>query len=270
MLRAGSLFIQSYEAEFYQGVVIVANVRIFVKGLSIRFRMSYDKPCSVRDKVREMGRRLFLGYRVAFFEALTDIDLTVCDGDIVGIIGPNGSGKSTLLRAIGGIYYPDGGTVDCRGSISTLLSLGTGFDENLSGLDNIRLNGLVLGMTRQEIECKIGMIVDFADVGDQIFAPMKYYSSGMISRISFAIILAMNPDILLVDEVFSVGDLAFQKKSERAMHELLSRASCQLIVTHNLSFVEEHCNRAVYISAGRIVADGSPSDVVECYRGSVV
>jgi len=240
--------------------------KVRIQDLSIRFRLSYDKTWNFTDKVAQVSKKLITGVKPRYFVALEDINLEVRQGEIVGIIGPNGSGKSTLLRAISGIYHPDQGTVDKNGRISTLLSLGTGFDNNLTGLDNIRLNGLIIGMHLEEIEQQISQIVNFADIGDHINQPMKYYSSGMISRLSFAIVLAMKPDILLIDEIFSVGDLAFQAKSEKAMHELLEKASCQLIVTHSLSMVERHCNRALYIRGGRIVLDDEPDKVVARYK----
>lgn len=244
----------------------MAAPKIIVEHVRIRFRLSYDRAYTLYAKAAEIGQRLLRKKEPRFFTALEDVSLTVNDGEIVGVIGPNGCGKTTLLRTICGIYHPDSGSVDCRGRVSTLLSLGTGFDNKLSGLDNIRLNGLLLGMSMREIEAKIPMIVEFADIGDHIRLPMKYYSSGMISRVGFAIVLAMQPDVLLIDEVFSVGDLQFQQKSERAIHELLSRASCQVIVSHNLGFIREHCSRAVYIRQGRIVRDGQPDEVVTLYE----
>jgi len=144
--------------------------------------------------------------------------------------------------------------------------LGTGFDNNLSGIENIRLNGLTLGMSLGEIESKISTIVDFADIGDHIHGPMKHYSNGMISRLSFSIVLAMQPDILLIDEVFAVGDLAFQKKSQSAMNDLLDKSFCQIIVTHSLPFVRQHCNRAIYLCNGRVIMDGDPDAVVSRYE----
>ena len=240
--------------------------RIEARQLTVRFRMSYDKTVTLKQKATEVVRRLLHRYRPRYFIGLDAIDLDLYEGDVVGVIGPNGCGKTTLLRTICGIYYPDAGRIHCTGRVSTLLSLGTGFDNRLNGLDNIRLNGLILGMSLCEIDDKIDEIVAFADIGEHIHMPMKYYSNGMISRLSFAIVLAMKPDILLIDEIFSVGDLAFQRKSERAIHQLLARASCQLIVTHDLDLVLNHCNRALYMRSAQIVMDGRPDEVVARYR----
>jgi teichoic acid transport system ATP-binding protein len=239
--------------------------KVILDDVMVRFRMSYDRTTTFAAKAREVGRRLVRGEGPRYFEALKGISLEVRQGDIVGVIGPNGSGKSTLLRTIGGIYHPDRGRVETFGKVSTLLSLGTGFDNRLSGIDNIRMNGLILGLPKRELEAKIPMIEEFAEIGDHMRVPMKYYSSGMISRVSFSIVLAMQPDILLIDEVFSVGDLQFQRKSARALHELLGQASCQVIVTHNLEFVKKHCNRAVYVRSGRVVEDGNANEVVSRY-----
>ncbi len=242
------------------------DVKIRVEDLSIRFRLSYDKTRDLRSKIGQVIHNAMHRRKPEYFTALSGVSFEVSSGDIVGIIGPNGAGKSTLLRAVCGIYEPDEGSIECSGRISTLLSLGTGFDNSLNGMDNIRLNGLTIGMAMKEIEKSIPSIIEFADIGDHIYSPMKYYSSGMISRLSFAIVVAMKPDILLIDEVFSVGDLAFQKKSTAAMHELLAKATCQLIVTHNLSLVTEHCNRAIYIKGGKIIANGPSHEVVAQYK----
>ncbi len=228
--------------------------------------LAQELGAAIPARVTEMGKRLLKGYKPRYCHALTNVSVTVYKGDIIGIIGPNGSGKSTFLRTVSGIYHPDAGSVHTHGRISTLLSLGTGFDNNLSGLDNICLNGLIIGMSQAAINANIPQIIEFAEIGDFIHVPMKYYSSGMISRLSFAIVLAMEPDILLIDEIFSVGDLAFQKKSEKAMHNLLSRSNCQMIVTHNLALVREHCNRALYFEGGRIKMDGPPDAVVSRYE----
>ncbi len=245
------------------------HTRIHAEKVSIRFRLYYERSLTLRKAASRLISRSFQADKAKYYTALDDVSFKAHDGDIIGIIGPNGGGKSTLLRCVSGIYHPDAGEVRTNGVISMLLSLGTGFDNNLSGLDNIRLNGLIMGMSPEEIDAQVEQIADFAEIGEYINVPMHYYSSGMISRLSFSIVLAMHPDILVIDEVFSVGDLAFQKKSERAMHTLLSRASCQLIVTHNLQLARNHCNRVLYINQGRLIADGDPQTVVDQYKSDM-
>lgn len=243
-----------------------SDVMVEVKRLSIRFKLSWEKSRKLTDSIARKIHALVSGRRTQYFDAVKEASFEARRGDIIGLIGPNGSGKSTLLRAISGIYHPDSGEVICRGRISTLLSLGTGFDNALNGIDNIFLNGLLMGLPLHAIEQSLPAIVDFADLGDHIYKPMRYYSSGMISRLGFAMVLAVEPDILLIDEIFSVGDIAFQRKSERVMHELLEKTACQLIVTHDLDLVEGHCNRAIYIRKGQIVMDGKPAEVLAEYR----
>lgn len=246
----------------------MADTKVDVRNLSIRFQMSYEKKLTLREHFSHLYRKR--GRQPAeMFEALSGVSTTVREGDVVGVIGPNGCGKSTLLRSISGIYHPDSGEVHCHGKVSALLALGTGFNNKLNGLENIRLNGLMVGMSPNEIDRALPMITEFADIGEHIHQPMKTYSNGMISRISFAIVLAMKPDILLIDEVFAVGDLEFQQKSERVLDQLLSEASCQMIITHNLDFVRERCNRAIYMSRGKVLADGEPGDVVNQYEQDV-
>ncbi len=239
--------------------------RVVIEDLTVRFPFVYDKATTIRDRARQFYKKVKFNKSPRFFTALSGINLTVNDGDIIGLIGPNGCGKSTLLMAISGIYYPDEGAVDTHGNISTLLSLGTGFDNSLSGIDNVMLNGYIMGLPAEEIKAKIPGIIEFADIGEHIYAPMRYYSKGMVSRLSFSIVLAMQPDILLIDEVFSVGDYKFRKKSEAAMGQLLDKASCQIIATHSMSLVEEHCNRALFLNKGTVMMDGNPKEVVEAY-----
>ncbi len=240
--------------------------RVRLERVSLAFQLSRDKARTLRDRLALWIRCLRTGQRPQRFTALDAVSLTVGDGEIVGVIGPNGGGKSTLLRTIGGIYAPDAGRVTVHGKTTPLLSLGTGFDRELSGRNNILLSGMTLGMSRREVAARLADIVAFAGLEEFVDVRLKYYSSGMTSRLSFAIALALEPDILLVDEIFSVGDLAFKDKASKAMHAMLDRAGCRFIVTHNLRLVREHCTRALYLNKGRIRLDGSPAEVVECYR----
>jgi ABC-type polysaccharide/polyol phosphate transport system ATPase subunit len=242
------------------------DTRIHLDDVSIRFRMSYHKVASLAQVLSEVGRRLTRKWNPEYFTALAGINLKVGTGEIVGVVGRNGSGKSTLLRTISGIYYPDSGTVSVSGRVSALLQLGTGFNTLLNGRDNIVLGGLTLGLSRDEIDARMDMIIEFAELGEFIDVPMRYYSSGMMSRLSFAMVVSLEPDILLIDETLSVGDLGFQKKSRAAMHRLLEHASCQMIVSHDMSTIERLCTRAILVEKGRIVLDDSPEVVIREYQ----
>lgn len=239
---------------------------IELKNVFLRFRMSYHRTYSVAGVIQEWGRRAFGKWQPEYFTALSDINLKIARGEVVGVLGRNGAGKSTLLRTISGIYYPDQGEVSVDGRISALLQLGIGFNTALPGRENIVLGGLTLGYSMAEIQDRMQMIIEFAEIEDFIDVPMRYYSSGMIARLSFAMVVSMEPDVLLIDETLSVGDLAFQKKSQTAMRELLRRASCQVIVSHSMETIERLCTRAILLNRGSILADGEPAEVIKEYQ----
>lgn len=242
---------------------------VVLQDVTVRFRMSYDRSATIPGHFQDLVCRLRNGYNPRFFTAIDGISIDFRAGEVVGIIGPNGSGKSTLLRVISGIYAPDSGTVVVKGRVSALLSLGTGFDVKLTGRDNIRLSGLYHGYSLREVERRMHEIIEFAELGEFIDQPMKYYSNGMISRLTFSVMLFTEPDIILIDETLSVGDLAFQEKSRIAMREMLNRARLQVIVSHNLEFIETTCTRAIALEGGTVVADGTPTEVVLAYQRRV-
>lgn len=244
----------------------MSEVRINLDEVTVRFRMSYHRTVSTASAVVQLVRRAVSGWQPHYFTALDHVSLRIGTGEVVGVIGRNGAGKSTLLRTVSGIYLPDGGSVTINGRVSALLQLGVGFNTALAGRENIILGGLTLGYSRAEIQERMDMILDFADIGEFVDVPMRYYSSGMMGRLSFAMVVAMEPDILLIDETLAVGDLAFQKKSQKAMTDLLSRATCQVIVSHSLSTVQRMCSRAILVDGGRVLADGSPSEVIREYE----
>ncbi|HEY5436414.1 MAG TPA: ABC transporter ATP-binding protein, partial [Candidatus Limnocylindrales bacterium] len=184
----------------------------------------------------------------------------------LGIIGPNGAGKSTLLQVLAGIITPSEGDVAVDGHVSSLLTLGVGFDEDLSGTDNIRLAGAFMGLDHRLVEEKLPGIVAYADLGEFIDAPIKTYSSGMRARLGFAIATSVEPDILLLDEVLSTGDAAFREKSKERVGELVREAKAIVLVTHDMNWVTEYCNRAMLIEKGHIILEGSPEDVVALHQ----
>jgi ABC-type polysaccharide/polyol phosphate transport system ATPase subunit len=201
--------------------------------------------------------------------ALRDVNLKIEASESVGLIGPNGAGKSTLLLALAGILEPSEGSVRVDGSVSTLLTLGAGFDQDLTGRANIALAGAFLGIPHREMEALTPSIVEFADIGAFMDAPVKTYSTGMKARLGFAIATAITPDILLLDEVLGTGDQTFRAKSQVRIRELVQRARVIVLVTHDLSYVTEFCSRAILMEKGQIVHDGDPEATVELYRRRV-
>jgi len=181
------------------------DVMVEIKNVCLRFQLSYEKVWTLREFTTDTMKSLRGKDPKKQFEALSDVNFTARRGDVIGIIGPNGCGKTTLLRVVSGIFPPDEGEVSTHGRISSLLSLSAGVNQNLAGYENIRMNALLFGMSRQEIDEKIDQICAFADIGEFINVPMKYYSNGMVSRLNFAIVLALDPEIILIDEIFSVG-----------------------------------------------------------------
>lgn len=201
------------------------------------------------------------------FEAIRGISFDVPKGKIIGIIGKNGSGKSTLLRAIAGIFSPDKGSIDLHGNSVSLLSIGVGFQNRLTGYENIYLAGMLLGFTEEEIRSKEKEIIKFSDIGDFIYKPVKTYSSGMYSKLAFAITAILETDIILIDEVLSVGDAAFKIKSYNKMKELISDENrTVIIVSHVSATLKELCDEIIWLHDGRIKKQGKPDEILEEYN----
>jgi ABC-type polysaccharide/polyol phosphate transport system ATPase subunit len=201
--------------------------------------------------------------------ALRDISLRVASGESVGLIGHNGAGKTTLLRLLAGITRPTSGLVRTSGRVASLINLGAGFHPELTGRENVYLNGVILGLTRREVQARFDAIVEFADLGDYLDTPLKRYSSGMFARLGFAVAAFVEPDVLLVDEVLSVGDVAFQERSIRKMLSFRDSGQAILFVSHNLSAVEMMCQRTVWLDHGMVRLAGPTADVVRAYLDSV-
>lgn len=218
-------------------------------------------------KTRDMlvGKPIVQGYEVEEFWALNNVSFDVQQGDCVGIVGRNGAGKSTLLKILSRITEPSAGTVSIRGRVASLLEVGTGFHPELTGRENIFLNGAILGMSRREISRKFDQIVDFSEVEKFLDTPVKRYSSGMYVRLAFAVAAHLEPEILVVDEVLAVGDARFQKKCMGRMGEVGKEGRTVLFVSHNMGAVSELCNRAILLADGKLVADGSTASVIEKY-----
>jgi ABC-type polysaccharide/polyol phosphate transport system ATPase subunit len=200
------------------------------------------------------------------FWALRNVSLRVMPGERLGVIGRNGAGKSTALGVIARVVYPTTGSVAIRGGVASLLELGAGFHPQLTGRENVFLNGAILGMPRREIAARFDSIVEFAELSSFIDLPLRTYSSGMSARLGFAVATARTPDILLVDEVLSVGDEAFKEKCTKLMRGLAERGTTMIVVSHDANFILEQCTRAIWIEAGHIRAAGEPVEVVDNYR----
>ncbi|MFO7838382.1 MAG: ABC transporter ATP-binding protein [Desulfosalsimonadaceae bacterium] len=201
--------------------------------------------------------------------ALKDVDLDVREGEILGIIGANGAGKTTLCRALSGILKPDAGSVRVYGRTSALMGFGTGFNIQLSGRDNVYLNGLLLGMKEKAIDRVYGEIVDFSGLHGFMEQPVKNYSGGMRARLGFSIVSQLRPDIFVVDEALNAGDIEFYEKASEKIQELMAEAKATIVVTHNLQFIEKICNRAIWLDGGSIVFDGDTAEALSRYRQSI-
>jgi len=204
------------------------------------------------------------------FKATNDLSLEIKKGEVVGILGKNGAGKSTLLKMITGVVTPTSGILNVNGKISSLLELGAAFNSELTGLENIYQHGQVMGLTHEQIEATKQDIIDFADIGDHLYQPVKTYSSGMFARLAFACAINVDPDILIVDEVLSVGDMAFQLKCFKKFEQFKEKGKTILYVTHNVTDVIRNCTRAIIIDAGKKIYDGEVKPGVEKYKKLVV
>lgn len=236
---------------------------IRLENVTQRFRVIHERP----DTVRELFSKLFRN-RSSYhdFEAVKNVSFDVPPGQAVGIIGRNGSGKSTLLKIIAGVYRPSKGKVTVAGTLAPLIELGAGFHHELTGRENILLNGLLMGYSKRDMMERQQAIIDFADVGEFIDAPVKQYSSGMYMRLAFAVAIEVDPQILVLDEVLAVGDMGFQQKCFERIRRFRESGKTILLVTHDMASVEEHCDRAILIDHGSILADGSADEAIAMYR----
>ncbi len=237
-----------------------------IKDAGLRYRLLTDRDLTLKGRLMNA-----LSSRPAApdFWALRNVSFRANRGGIVGIVGRNGSGKSTLLRVIARILEPTEGKVTCRGQVQPLLDLTSTLNGNLTGRENAFVYGALNRMGRDRVRELLPKVIEFAELGPFFDVPVKTYSSGMLARLAFALATQARPDVLLIDELLSVGDEHFQKKSYFRMMKLISQGSLVLIVSHNLAFIEQVCSRAIALSSGRIVADGTPSEVIARYRASL-
>jgi ABC-type polysaccharide/polyol phosphate transport system ATPase subunit len=235
---------------------------ISLENVTQRFRVIQERPDTLRELFAKFFRRE-THYRD--FYAIRDVSLQVQSGQMLGLIGRNGSGKSTLLKIIAGVYRPTCGRVSVQGSLAPLIELGAGFHHELTGRENILLNGLLMGYSRNEMKVREKSIIEFAELGDFIDSPIKQYSTGMQTRLAFAVATEVDPEILVVDEILAVGDASFQQKCFARINYFRRAGKTILFVTHNMLQVTKHCDRAILLDRGTIIADGDPHEVVGLY-----
>ncbi len=245
----------------------LAGPAVEIHDLGIRYDLRLTKRTTLKGSIANMFRRG--DGQENHFWAIRHLDLRLDHGESLAVLGPNGAGKSTLLLALAGILEPTEGEISTHGRVSTLLTLGAGFEMDLTGRDNIDLAGAFLGIAQDQMDTLTPSIIEFADIGPFIDAPVKTYSSGMRARLGFSIATAITPDILLLDEVLGTGDQTFRARSQARVRELVGKARAIVLVTHDLTTVAEFCNRAILLEKGQLIAQGGPDEVVATYRDRV-
>lgn len=239
---------------------------IEVKNVSMGYRVDRSKVSTLKEwAVSKLKRQL----NYEMFWALSDVSFDVERGDVVGIIGRNGAGKSTILKLISGLFKPTDGTIITNGRIVPMLELGSGFDPELTGRENIYLNGAILGYTEEFLKNQYEDILEFSELREFIDRPIKTYSSGMMMRLAFSVATIVRPEILIVDEILAVGDDAFQKKSHAKMMELMHGGATVLYVSHNLTQVRDLCNKAIWLDRGKVLMQGETQLVCDAYQNSI-
>lgn len=237
---------------------------IHAENITMRYLMTYDRIQSIKEYVVQLIRGKI---KYEEFFALKNVSFDIQKGEVVGIIGHNGAGKSTLLKIISGILKPSSGKVEVYGNIVPMLELGSGFDTDLTGRENIFLNGAILGYSEEFLKAKYDEIVEFSELGKFIDIPLRNYSSGMMMRLAFSVATVVNPDILIVDEILAVGDADFQQKSKARMLELMSGGTTVLFVSHNIEQIREICDRVIWLEHGQIKMIGKTNEVCDRYAG---
>lgn len=243
----------------------MSEVAIKVENLSKMYKL-YDNPMArLKESLGLSKQRVYKEHY-----ALDNVNMEVRRGETVGIIGTNGSGKSTILKIITGVLNPTAGNVTINGRISALLELGAGFNMEYTGIENVYLNGTMIGFSREEIDAKLDAILEFADIGDFVYQPVKTYSSGMFVRLAFAVAINIDPEILIVDEALSVGDVFFQNKCYHKFEEFKEQGKTILFVSHDLGSISKYCDRVVLLNKGKKLGEGSPKEMVDIYKKLLV
>lgn len=241
------------------------DIMVSVEDVSMRFNLGQEKIDNLKEYVIKFFKKQLLFKE---FWALNDISLEVKKGEVFGIVGYNGSGKSTLLKIIAGVMKPTKGKVKVSGTMAPLIELGAGFDQNLTGRENVYLNGAILGYTKKKLDDAFDEILEFSELGDFIDVPVKNYSSGMVARLAFSIATIVEPEILIVDEVLSVGDYKFQAKCQDKIKKVIEKGTTVLFVSHSIKQVEELCDRVAWIDKGHLKMIGDSETVCKMFLGN--
>ncbi len=241
----------------------MGRLMIKAEDISVRFQLANDRINTLKEFAIALATK-----RIRFHEfwALQQVSFELRKGEVLGIIGKNGAGKSTLLKVISGIMKPTRGSVDVYGNVVPMLELGSGFDNDLSGRENVFLNGAILGYPQQFLQEKYDEIAAFSELGDFMEVPLRNYSSGMVMRLAFSIATVVNPEILIVDEILSVGDAQFQEKSRKRMMELMSGGTTVLFVSHTMAQIRKMCSKALWLEQGQVVGYGKTKEVCDQYE----
>jgi ABC-type polysaccharide/polyol phosphate transport system ATPase subunit len=242
---------------------------VHLQNVSLVYDLYYDRTNTLKEYVVNFfSRRRYVDARVGKLRALDNCTLSIEHGERVGVIGLNGSGKSTLLKVISGLLKPTQGAIEINGSVQPLIEMGAGFNPEFSGRDNIYLNGAMLGFTRSQIKEKEHKIIEFTELGHFIDIPVKYYSSGMVTRLAFTIATIIDPEILLIDEVLSAGDIQFIEKAKERINTLITSAKILMLVSHDLEMIKSLTRRVIVLNKGEVIFDGRAEEAVEYYKAS--
>lgn len=237
---------------------------IRIKNVSMKFNMDIEKDFSIKQAFINFFTKK-KKKKTEYFWALKNVTFSVNKGDVVGLIGSNGAGKSTLLKVVSGVMKPTSGKVEVDGVISPMIELGAGFDQNLTARENIYLNGAILGYSKKFLDSKFDEIVEFSELKDFLDVPVKNFSSGMTAKLAFSIATIVDPEILIVDEILSVGDLRFQEKSKNKMMEMIKGGTTVLYVSHSLESIKDLCNKVVWLDHGQVVKMGDTKEICDEY-----
>lgn len=237
---------------------------IRIKNVSMKFNMDIEKDFSMKQAFINFFTKK-KKKKTEYFWALKNVTFSVNKGDVVGLIGSNGAGKSTLLKVVSGVMKPTSGKVEVDGIISPMIELGAGFDQNLTARENIYLNGAILGYSKKFLDSKFDEIVEFSELKDFLDVPVKNFSSGMTAKLAFSIATIVDPEILIVDEILSVGDLRFQEKSKNKMMEMIKGGTTVLYVSHSLESIKELCNKVIWLDHGQVVKMGETKEICDEY-----